>query len=50
MYRAYRFVQIIGYIKKGIIQNQAYEDKRINIDNSRLLEIICDENLHIIFQ
>lgn len=42
-----RAPRILKYSRKK--EDNSYEDKRINVDNSRLLEMICDEDLHIIF-
>lgn len=39
--------RILKYSRKK--EDNSYEDKRIKVDNSRLLEMICDESLHIIF-
>lgn len=30
-------------------EDNSYEDKRLSIDNSRLMDMICDDSLHIIF-
>lgn len=30
-------------------EDNSYEDKRLSIDNSTLMDIICDDSLHIIF-
>lgn len=42
-----RAPRILKYSRKK--EDNSYEDKRIRVDNSRLLEMICDESLHIIF-
>lgn len=42
-----RASRILKYSRKK--EDNSYEDKRIKVDNSRLLEMICDESLHIIF-
>lgn len=30
-------------------EDNSYEDKLLNLYNSRLIDIICDDGLHIIF-
>jgi len=42
-----RAPRILKYSRKK--EDNSYEDKSIKEDNSRLLKMICDESLHIIF-
>lgn len=42
-----RTQRTLKYTRKR--NDNSFEDKRLNIDNSTLIEIICDDNLHIIF-
>lgn len=42
-----RTPRIIKYSRKK--EDNSYEDKNTNIDNSKLINIICDDSLHIIF-
>ncbi|MBW6411692.1 hypothetical protein [Clostridium weizhouense] len=42
-----RTPRIIKYSRKK--EDNSYEDKNLNINNSTFIDMICDDSLHIIF-